>query len=402
MKEVTRQSLDKIRNIIQSENYANIKARLDQYLDKNYSSMFAFIKISGNNCIWFAEDDEKYLPYSQAAATDRDEIADVLETSKPVICEALAQQMPFIAKLFTVPSRDQIYWRRDGNGDMRVLLTQWGFLNRNIGNDVDIIDMLISEPRVTAKEEVIVKVMWSDGTPAADTPFNLMIFGNTKSYTTDAEGQYCLGKLLTGKEFTVTDAEGGQAHPFIVAPGADYTVTFERHTAYKVIVKNQDGRAMGGFRILVNGEPVTVDENGEWECPDVLMTPNPAVTVALETGAGEQAYTLSADPDENEFVYQVEEEKPEVVLPPPPPEPPVKKMVTVRLLDYDGYPLSDIPFKLTAKGHKDVEGRTDANGLGLVDSSLLDDKTKYKIQFHITPEQRRRINESKPNNKKKQ
>jgi hypothetical protein len=66
--------------------------------------------------------------------------------------------------------------------------------------------------------------------------------------------------------------------------------------------------------------------------------------------------------------------------------PPDPKFVKIRLLDYGGYPMPDLPFKLTTKKKGEQALRTDENGYCQVPREWFSDKEKMRIKTLISPE----------------
>lgn len=399
MKEVSRQSLYKIRDIIQGQNYVNIRARLGQLLPKEYSRRFAQLNFGASNCVWFGEDDVEYYPYSAATSEEKELIAECLENSREFVCSNLEKPMPFVSKLFIVPSTDQIFWYRDDRGDVDVLLTQWGFQEKAARQDVDIIDILISEPRTIKQSEVTLTFGYSDGSVAESVPFKLEIFNNCKQCEADEDARYYVGRIHDGKTFTVSDENGAQSQNFTVGKGSEYNVVFNLLTSCRIKVENRDGECKPGFRLKVDGSELAADENGVIEISDLLLTPDKMISVTLLTGNGLQQFVPVRDADANEFTYVLEEKKQEVLPPPPPPEPPVEKMVTIHLLDYDGEPLPEIPFTIMQKGGKSISGVTGSDGVGMIKAAEFEPGKKYVVKFTVTPEQREKINKAKKSTK---
>lgn len=401
MKEVSRQSLYKIRDIIQGQNYVNIRARLGQLLPKEYSRRFAQLNFGASSCIWFGEDNVEYFPYSDATPEEKELIAECLEESRKFVCSILEKPMPFVTNLFILPSVDQIFWYRDDRGEVDVLLTQWGFREKAARQDVDIIDILISEPRTLTQSEVELSFGYSDGSAADNVPFRLEIFNNCKNCKADAEAKYYVGRIHDGKTLVVSDENGKQSQNFTVGSGVDYNVVFNLLVSCRIKVENRNGECKPGFRLMVDGKELTADENGVIKISDILLSPDRTITVTLLTGNGLQQFVPVKDVAANEFTYVVEEKSPEMtppspsLLPPEPPAPPVEKMVAIHLLDYDGTPLPEIPFKVTLKGGKSISCVTGSDGIGRIKATELEPGKKYRVSFEITPEQREKINKTK-------
>lgn len=395
MKEISYQSLHKIRDIIPGQNYSNIKARLDQYLPAEFSSVFAKVNFAAEQASWFGEDNIDYLPYANASDMEKEEIATALEECKQYVCENLKVQMPFIEKIFIIPSTNEIFWYRDDSGIVRVTVAQWGFQLKQLGQNVDIIDLLIGSPRVLTQEEVTVKFFFTDGEIARNVPFILNIFNNRKECEANDEGEYYIGKIHVNRTFSIEDISGKTKFDFTVAKDAQYNVTFERGTTFNVKVENQHGQPKALFAISVDNLEVHTDENGGYKSEYVILTPGKTVTVSLPDGSTPQTYVLSRDETENEFTFTVHDEE---VIPPLPPEPP--KNVTVRILTKKGNAIANVPFVVLSNGKKITEGITDNNGVGTFPADMLKHGQKYKIDFRVTSEQEKNTDNKTKNTDK--
>ena len=397
MKELSKQSLAEIRHLIQGQNYANIYARLQQFLPMEAWSLFARVQLIGNSAIWYGEDGVDYHMYSNATAEEKEEIAYCLEKQKEEISHLLEGKMEFVNELFRIPSRDQIFWWRNGDGNISVVLTQWGFCNKAVGDDVDIIDIMVNEPRVLSQTDVTVHVDYSDGLPAGDIDYRLLLFNGSKIKHTDEEGNSHIGQLFHGKPFAVEDPQTGQHVDFLVdRERTVYSTVFDCYTSYRVEVKNQFGESKPEYTISIDGKPVVTDKDGVYMSDKVLLMPEMSVAVKYEEV--ETAHSLARDPKENVFVIQVTDQvappdNPDnPVIPPviPEPEPPVAKGqdVSIRLYDYDGTPLPNLPFVLrTSKGER-IEGITDSKGCASFPMDRFKNKTRYRIHFTVSREYR--------------
>lgn len=405
MKEISHQSLHEIRDIIPGQNYANIKARLDQLLPSEYSSVFSKVVIKGVAGAWYGDDHTKYILYSAANADEKEEIAIVLEQVKNFSIAELAKQMPYIEKVFCIPSQDQIFWYRNGNGAIGVTLAQWGFQKRSGGKDADIIDMLISAPRTKTQEDVTVQINFSDGNPAASTPFKLTIFNNVKDCTTKEDGSFYIGKIFGGQKFSIEDSEGGQLQTFEVIPEGTYTAVFNLYTSAVIKVTNQHGKPLPGFRLLIDDQKQTADDSASVRIENVLLSQGKNISVKLENGGCEEKFRLEREEEKNEFTYVVQEKEvppvpPIVPQPPDLPDPPTpQKMINFHLEDYDGSPLKNMPFSVVGKGGQPIDCVTDENGIGQIPADQLEGKKKYKLKFTITPQQREVIDKNKTSQK---
>lgn len=384
MKELSRQSLRVIKNIIQEENYTNLKARIDQYLPQEEANVFAKVAFSGDVGIWFGVEGVNYNSFADATDTEKEEIAITLEAIKESVRNKLRDVIPSVDKLFTIPSTNEIFWYRDSSGLLKVTLAQWGFRSNSSGSPVDVIDVLIGSPRTLSQCDVVIHFSYSDGQRAVNMPFILGIFGSKKNCETNQAGDFVLGKIFIHKKFTVEDDTGAQCHEFTVEQGKTYFVTFDRYTKYSVEIKNQFGEKKPDFKFLIDRSEVSTDSDGAFVSEDTLLTSGKRVKVSLLSGASECVFVLSPDEDDNHFVYTVIDE---IRVPPPP----VRK-VSFRLLDKDGTPMPDLPFQIISKDGKVIDCRTDSSGVAQVPEVKFAAQADYKVSFVITPEYQERLN----------
>lgn len=384
MKELTYKSLSDIYPVIAGQNPTVIKARLNQLLPAEMRDVFAPVKIAGVNALWFGDDDKEYQPYAAAGAAERNAVAMTLNEVRDYFQTNLRDEFPYMESLFIIPADDAIFWYKDPAGKVHPVLTQWAFRKRDQMNPVDIIDILIRNIQPVASDTVTLFATRSDGKPAANFPFRLLIFNNVKEEETDESGAYPIGKMMPGTTFAVEDMGGNQHQEFTVAPGAAYNAVFELTTSWTVTVKNQTGETKKNFKLLIDGKEYATDSEGVIRFENVLMKPEP-VKVSLITGNGEVAYTLSRTPEANNFIYQFDEDLP---------EPPF--IITVR--DYDGTPLKNMPIKIIPEGMAPIEAITDDSGVATVAPEKLK-PGKYKVEVFISKEKRAQLKMEKKQRK---
>lgn len=387
----------KLHDVIHGQNYVNIKARLNQLLPEEYAKAFAGIKLLDTEGMWYGDKRYNYQPFSAASEDDKKEIASWLKACKEQVCEILGEKMPWAHKLFVIPTPDEIFWYRNGVGELQVTLAQWGFESKLAGHKVDIIGSLISQPYVKSQHEVVIHIDYSDGGVAANVPFVLNALSNTQEVKTNDDGDYRLGRLFEGKTFSVESTDGSNHTEFTVEAGASYNVTFDWNTKFRLVVENQKGERKAGYELSVDGTRVVTDGEGCYE-QEVVLRPGMAIEVAA--GGMSERFELQRDADGNEFRIVINEQEPPT--PPTPPTPstpptPVKEYIMVKLLDYDGSPLPHLPFVIRPKKGPVIEGTTDENGEAQLDKSLFEPKKKYRIETHVTAQYREEHNKQKNN-----
>lgn len=400
MKEISSQSFMKIHDVIHGQNYVNIKARLNQLLPLQYANMFAAVVMTGNMGSWYGEDNVKYYRYSDATSIEKEEIAAILEEGKSYVCSELHTVMPYVNQLFTIPSKEEIFWYKDDSGNINVMLTQWGFEPRYTGQKVDIIDMLISEPRTLSQQEVTIHVDYSDGAPASGSEFMLYLFNNMKAIKTDEKGDFYLGRLFPGKEFSVSTLDGEEKQAFTVAQGAEYKCVFSLRTKYVIKVENEEGTPVANEKLIVEGLEAVTDKDGKYE-EEVRLYEGSVIEVKCRNQ--ELEFNLSRNPEENVFIIKIKEEKPveQIIEEPSVSEPvePKPQYIFIELLDYDKTPLPNMSFVISAQGQEPITGVTDANGISRLPRSLFDKTKKYEISYTMTSSYRENLNKQKENQK---
>lgn len=302
MKTLSKESFSKIQYVIQNQNYANVYARLVLELPSGDSALFSKILLRGDGAEWVVEDDRDYLPFSAATAEEKELIAICLEDKKKSVMKKLGN-MPFAKDLLTIPSQEQIFFCKDGMGNVSVTLAQWGFRLPRSKDDIDVISALIAKPRTLVQSQVNVLIRYSDGLPAGNESFNLLLFGSTVPFKTNEEGRFNLGRLINGKPFSISDHKGNEKS-FTVDPSIElYEVEFPVYTSYDIAVANQEGVPCSNFPLTIDGQPMTTDAEGMLRFDNVLLTPKLTVEAAHVETNHKEIFTLARYPEENHFKF---------------------------------------------------------------------------------------------------
>lgn len=382
MRELTTQSLALIRDVIQGQNYAIIKARLDQLLPKDAAQSFAKVDIKSNEGIWYTEGNLKFVPYPEAGNLEKEEIAIRLEEIRETAYGKLKDSMPYWEKLFVVPNRECIYWHKSEDGTMSVVIAQWGFENRTIEKQADVISDIITAPRPLTQIPVTLNCKFSNGETASDYEFYLNIFNNKKLCKTNEQGQYSIGSLFADKAFFVVNIEETQRMDFVVKDNIDYTATFDILTDYSITVLNQNDVPVADCALKVNGESVLTDSHGRYLCRNIILYPDSKLVVEYE-GKIAGTFSLSKEKTYNDFTVRIEQkiEKPQTI--------------TIKLRGYKGEPLPDMPFKLRTDKGEVIDGTTDKDGNATIPSGSLTVGKKCNLSFRVTAVYPQNRNESK-------
>lgn len=405
MKILSSESFSHIVYLIQGQNYANIYAHLCLQLDKRESDLFAKIVLLDNSAQWLAEEHD-YQQYTVATAQEKEEVAFYIDNIKESVLQKLANKS-YTNELFRVPSEDHIFWCRDVDGKIRVVLTQWGFSRVNAGRDVDIIDFILNQPRILTQQDVIVHVDYSNGEPANEMPLDLTVFGNTKPVTTDGDGNYSLGKMFGGTSFVIADNKTNKRVEFVVENGKNvYNAIFDLYTDYSVTVLNQKDEPKRLFNIFINEESFKTNDEGKVVVENIpLLSKDTSIAVVAES-VSPSVYKLNRDKVLNDFIYRVPDK------PQPPPSPSnddtsvtivsdskkkdedmksnSEKQVKIHLLDYDGKPLPNLEVSVDTRNGK-LTGVTDAEGYVSFPMNYFPNKKRVKLHFLVSEEYRQSL-----------
>lgn len=305
MKVISKESFAYITPLVQQGmSYVNIHGRLCQKLTPEESELFAQIQMDSNAARWLVGDEHPVIPYSEASPLDKEEIAICLEEKKASIIGKLSSGMNYISQLFQVPSEKEIFWYRDDKNKVHVILAQWGFVLNNRVKDVNIIDVILVQARPLTQTEVTLHVDYSDGKPAQNESFKLTLLNNTKEITTNDDGDYPVGGLYAGKEFSVENEDGDKREFTVDRNIQKYTAVFDVKTSYTVKVLNQEDEVKKNYAITIDGTPYTTDEEGLVSVEKIVLVPGMAIQVGC-ADAPLCSFELQRDPEENHFEYKI-------------------------------------------------------------------------------------------------
>ena len=373
MRELISQSLSGIRDIIPGQNYGFIKARLDQLLPKDVAQSLAKVEIQGMEGMWYAENNLSYKIYSEASDLEKEEIAIELEMLKEIAYGKLKNEMPYWESLFVIPNKDCIYWAKEDD-KMNIVLAEWGFDIRTTEKPINVISEIITAPRPLTQIPVVLTCMFTNGEPAVEHEFNLLIFNNRKVCKTNDEGKYIIGSLFADKIFAVEDVNGKQHQEFTVKRDASYCPVFEVLTSYQLLVVNQEYEPLVNYTVSVNNEFKTTNVNGFINEADIVLYPDTKVIVT-NNGMLLGEFPLSILPENNHFKVVIAVEK---VIPPE------SKKITIKLQNHNGKSLSNLPFMIKMANGQVLEGTTNEDGTAIFPAEKFEDGKRYSISFEMS------------------
>lgn len=364
------------------------KAKL-QFVETQPGAGFLQWTLQGDDWLLFAEIDDEKKPLAAQEYQNR--------------CSMMKEMLEgslFRDVVLTVPSeKDFVFFRQNG-GDWEIALTAWGYRfvesqpSKEIGTWV----------RQIEYQEFNIGFSWN-GNMMCNMPFML----DELPRSTDADGWFRPGGAVpVGKSFTLKTKNGLQ-FPMTVEKGkSEYVFDITQYVQVEVGV-TKDGAPLGNqsCEVSFNGVNTSLqtDESGHASVQLPLVCnaegdmeqPQPPCSVACEAQTQQKIPLSSGETLRFDFAFDTVVEAPVPPIPEPEPKPepepepepePVlePKFVKIRLLDYGGYPMPDLPFKLTTKKKGVVELRTDADGYCQMPQDWFTHKEKLQVEMIISPE----------------
>ncbi len=201
------------------------------------------------------------------------------------------------ARLFTIPDDSYIYYD-DSDGDIKVLVTGWGFKYPARSNPKPDLSGLKRRNGVSL-------AFIYDGERLAGYEFGLQLPRQLKRLVTDGEGYYCFADVKTGISFTVKDFASGKEFVVEVVEGKSlYEFDVTRHSTVTIIA-TYDGAAVAGEGVAVacrgKVHDLLTDSTGR---ASVILPWHEGETVTATMRGHEQTVVLSADGNDIRFAFE--------------------------------------------------------------------------------------------------
>ncbi len=356
---------------------------------------------AGAGYLQWSPDGDGWVRFRDLDDTEKGIVAQDFTVRRQHMIDAL-KGAPLAGDILTVPSDEFLLVRHNG-ADYDIALAAWGYRypDRAAGLELN------SWKSNTKYQEVNIEFMW-DGKPIPNMPFTLEGF----AHFTDMEGIFHVDRPLpVGMRYRLHTS----GNPVPSAEDHSFTLTVEQNKdRYSFdltqlfdieVVVTEDGFPLSGAECDVEfggrHERLVTDVSGRamLRLPlvrDIVGHIEPVQPQCVTTCRGRVLDYIPRFADESHtFEFDFEGEK--VVVPEPPvvaeevPEPekpvvPDPETVTITILDYEGYPVADMPLKLKAGAKGVLDLRTDDKGTVTVPADMLTDRKKVNISFTVTPE----------------
>ena len=340
--------------------------RLRQMLGSTLSAQFARCSVGGAFYVWNVDINGKWTPLTNAQPAEEMLARKAWDELKQEVRSRLNNDPDLAEKILTIPNEEYVFYQIDAAGQVKVLITGWGFTNFKrpvIGNQrVEVEDkgahpisvaFAIDDEKVPGRDFFIV-------TPMKNVP-----------HTTDGEGNFSLGKINADTTFEIIDAPTGRKFNILTdRTTTEYTfdVTERINVSIEASHDNQP----------ISGETATIDYHGRtYEL--TLEAGRAAVALALHPGevctarfrdamqqqtmnqAGHTFRFDSMTPPPPEPEPEPEPESELIPEPEPEPEPEKVRDISIQVIDRNMRPLakSNITFK---QGEKEMNQQLDALG----------------------------------------
>lgn len=362
------------------------------------------VKIGHGYYLWTLDGDN-WQSFTKLDATQKAIIAELYQEKINSLNKHLAGS-PLQDKVITIPSEDFIFTRPNGSS-YDIALTGWGYKYPNKAPIVSL-DTWVKH---LDKEAVRIGFKWEDDL-LPHFPFTLA--GENRS--TQENGWFqCDGKLPVGNTYQICTLNETSFNLIVEKNKQDYVYDLTKRGTISIKVLH-DGNPVENAACNIafrnKSANVVTDSTGTANLEIVLepgadggaIEPQPVCTVSYNDKTQEKVANPHGVTD---FVFEsftepvvtpeppAEPEPPIVPEPPIEPEPPVepeppiepvKETVRITLLDYEGYPLVDMPFTIKTKKKGKVQLTTDNQGRCEIPKEWLTPKEKINVDFDVTPE----------------
>jgi hypothetical protein len=244
--------------LLQPRNYTQLHNKLRSMLGEDEARLFSRPDVYSSHTTWSVDLPDAATPvrsYGSLGAVEKsglDERMSLLGSSVRSRLSGDREMSQLVDGLFEIPGLEDIHAYEIG-GVLQPVFTRWGCRpgKERVGsNPLE----HIMERQSHAVSPVRLGFRYSDGRTASETDFLFSFSGRESVFRTDESGSYDLGKLRQGTAFTVYElngAEKGRSFGFIVEPGGSYEVSLPVYMSGDVVVEDQHGKRIPGFRFVL-------------------------------------------------------------------------------------------------------------------------------------------------------
>ena len=290
--------------IITEKNYDQVFAALQRQLGEKERQLFAE-RAPGDTYLQWTLPGHGWIALSKGDPLMEQLVRKELAQLQQNVCAQFGKNQEMALKLLSVPSDDYIYYKPDGNGDLMIKLTAWGYrYPERVGTDIT--GVIKPKPKT---EHISISLVYN-GVPVPNQALRL----NGFSRTADGQGVLDVGDLPIGYQFDIE--VGDERRHVTVMPGQGaITVDMTEYVTVEVRVL-LDGAPYAGaeaeLSYLGQHTSLTCDGNG---CASARLPldKNGSFCKVSVKDSFQQKILQQTD---NVFTFQLSSPPP-----PPPPEP---------------------------------------------------------------------------------
>lgn len=328
-----------------------------------------------NSIIWSSEHNGSIVNFSKLSPTDQAISKKLLTKSIQTILSAAKQfetseLTEFIFNCIEIPSMNNVFLVR-GEGDDKVVLTQWGFVSDVPGSELGLLAKIINVKRV----DMVFNVEYDDKQPAPNQKFTFEYEDQSQTHISDADGIIKLEEVKIDEEVKAFQKDENQEinpQSFVCYENGKYTLQAIRKVDMTFLVLDQNNMPVPEqtFTFEHEGETSTLtsDANGEMTLNSVKEG---SEVVAYQTQEESRVFEHRFISEHNkEYIIKIETPEEPVV-----PEDPTFNM-RFKVIDPKGEPVQNAKVKIKYNG-KTVEKFTDDDGYTILEE--VEPNTKVQV-----------------------
>lgn len=313
-----------------------------------------------NSIIWSTEHNGSIVNFSKLSPTDQVIAKKLLTKSIQVLLNAAKKYktnelIEFIYNCIEIPSMNNVFLVR-GDGDDKVVLTEWGFVSDVPGSEKGLLAKIINIKRV----DMIFDVVFDDDEPAPNQKFFFEFEDQKQTHFSDADAKIKLVDVKVDDEVVAYQKDGEtklNEQSFVCYEKGKYTLKAIRMVdmPFKVLNAQDEPVPEQTFIFEYNGEQKKLTSDAEGK-----MT-----LEGIKEGKEVVAYQTKDDEKINEHKFVCEKEK-EYILRLEDEEDPVYNM-RFKVIDPNGEPVPNAKVKIKYEG-KTEEKYTDNQGYTILEN----------------------------------
>lgn len=330
-----------------------------------------------NSIIWSTEHKGSIVNFSKLSPTDQAISKKLLTKSIQTILGAAKQfetteLTEFIFNCIEIPSMNNVFLVR-GNGEDKVVLTEWGFVSDIPGSELGLLAKIINVKRV----DMVFSVEYDDKVAAPNQKFFFEFEGQTQAHISDADAKIRIEEVKIDEEVKAYQKDAEETinpQSFNCYENGRYTLIAVRKVNMPFIVLNQHNNPVPNQTFIFEHEgqtsTLTSDANGEIVLNDVKEG---AEVVAYQTVEENKVFEHRfMSEHKKEYVLKIETPEEEVVEEPIPPT----YNMRFKVIDHKGEIVPNAKVKIKYN-NKTVEKLTDQEGYAILEE--VDPDTKVQV-----------------------